>query len=321
MDTLESMRMFVRVVETGSFTKAAALAHLTTPQASRSINDLESRLRTRLLNRTTRRISLTEAGELYLQRCQQILSDVDLAEAEAAGATGQPSGRIRVHGTTSFGQHYLAPLIARYSERFPDVRFDLVLAQRAPDLVEEGFDVSIVVATALADSALISQRLGAIHTVLCTSPQYVSRRGLPASVEELARHTCLLLELPDVPHGHWLFDGADGEVFQHPASTHLSVNVAEALAEAIREGMGIGPLPVPVALGGLRDGTLVRVLPQHRLRASNVFALYASRRYLDAKIRTFVEFLRDAVPPAIAERERELAHLATAPHPRRPALR
>jgi DNA-binding transcriptional LysR family regulator len=120
---------------------------------------------------------------------------------------------------------------------------------------------------------------------------------------------------------HWLFDGADGEVFRHPASIPPSVNVAEALAEAIREGVGIGPLPVPVVLGGLRGNTLVRVLPQHRLRATNVFAFYASRRYLDAKIRTFVEFLRNAVPPAIAERECEVAHLGTASHPRLPALR
>lgn len=311
MDTLDSMRMFVRVVETGSFTKAAALAHLTTPQISRSISDLESRLHTRLLNRTTRRISLTEVGERYLQRCQQILSDIDQAEAEATGATGQPSGRLRVHCTMSFGQHYLAPLIALYAQRFPDVRFDLVLAQRAPDLVEEGFDVSIVAATVLADSSLISQRLGAVHTVLCASAQYVSRHGAPVSVQELDAHTCLQLALPDVPEGQWIFDGADSEVFRHPRPARLAVNVAEALAQAIREGMGIGPLPVPVALQGLRDGTLVRILPQHRLRASNVFALYASRRYVDAKIKTFVEFLREAVPPAITEQERELARLET----------
>jgi DNA-binding transcriptional LysR family regulator len=254
-------------------------------------------------------MSLTEAGERYLQRCEQILSDIDMAEAEAAGARAHPSGRLRVHGTPSFGQHYLARLIARYSQRFPDVLIELVLAQRMPDMIEAGFDVSVVVAGALADSALVSQRIGTTHMILCASSQYASKRGVPASFEDLNQHTCLQLVLPDVPSGQWLFDGPDGEVFRHTRLTPLTVNVAEALAEAIREGMGIGPLPVSVALPGLRDGTLVRVLPRHRLRTHNIYALFASRMYLDAKIKTFVEFLREMVPLALAEQDREIARL------------
>jgi DNA-binding transcriptional LysR family regulator len=172
---MEAMRMFVCVVETGSFTKAAALARVTTPQVSRSVNNLESR-------HQKFRPALSGPADRALQR--------------------MVSGR----------------------------EFDLVLAQRTPNLIEEGFDVSIVAATALADFALTSQTLGVVHTVLCASPEYISRRGLSASVQELAKHTCLLLELPDVPHGHCLFDGAHGEVFRHPESTRLSVNVADALA-------------------------------------------------------------------------------------------
>ncbi|ABE29404.1 bacterial regulatory helix-turn-helix, lysR family protein [Paraburkholderia xenovorans LB400] len=308
MDTLENMRMFVRVVEAGSFTKAASLLSVATPQVSRAITELESRLRTRLLNRTTRHMSLTEAGERYLQRCEQILEYVGLAEAEAAGAAAQPSGKLRIHGTTSFGQHYLAPLIARYNQRFPDVLIDLVLAQRVPDMIEEGFDVSVVVARELADSALVSQRIGTTCTVLCASPQYLSKRGMPVSLEDLNTHTCLQLVLPDVPSGQWIFDGPDAQVFRHTRSTPLTVNVAEALAEAIREGMGIGPLPLSLALQGFRDGSLVRVLDGHRLQSNNIYALYASRQYLDAKIRTFVEFLRENVPIQLAEQERELFH-------------
>ncbi|NPT39697.1 LysR family transcriptional regulator [Paraburkholderia xenovorans] len=309
MDTLENMRMFVRVVEAGSFTKAASLLSVTTPQVSRAITELESRLRARLLNRTTRQMSLTEAGERYLQRCEQILEYVGLAEAEAAGAAALPSGRLRIHGTTSFGQHYLAPLIARYNQRFPDVLIDLILAQRVPDMIEEGFDVSVVVARELADSALVSQRIGTTCTVLCASPQYLSKRGTPVSMEDLSTHTCLQLVLPDVPSAQWVFDGPDAQVFRHTRLTPLTVNVAEALAEAIREGMGIGPLPLSLALPGFRDGSLVRVLDAHRLQPNNIYALYASRQYLDAKIRTFVEFLREAVPVRLAEQERELRRL------------
>ncbi|MFP3247859.1 MAG: LysR family transcriptional regulator [Paraburkholderia sp.] len=307
MDTLDSMRMFVRVVEAGSFTKAASLSSVSTPQMSRAITDLESRLHTRLLHRTTRHMSLTEAGDRYLQHCEQILAQVDLAEAEAAGTGGQPSGKLRVHGTTSFGQHYLAPLIARYNKRFPDVLIELVLAQRVPDMVEEGFDVSVVVARELADSALVSQRIGSVYTVLCASPQYLAKHGTPLRLADLHKHTCLQLVLPDVPLGRWHFEGADEPVFRHASPTPLTVNVAEALAEAIREGMGIGPLPISVALPAMRDGSLVRVLPEHHLRANNVYALYASRRYLDAKIKTFVEFLREQVPVSLAAQDRELA--------------
>jgi DNA-binding transcriptional LysR family regulator len=310
MDTLETMRMFVRVVEAGSFTKAAGLASVTTPQMSRAITDLESRLHTRLLHRTTRHMSLTEAGERYLQHCEQILAHVDLADAEAAGAGAQPSGKLRIHATTSFGQHHLAPLIARYNKRFPEVLIDLVLAQRVPDIIEEGFDVAVVVARELADSALVSQRIGSVYTVLCASPAYLSRHTAPIILADLHKHTCLQLVLPDFPLGQWYFEGPDEPVFRHIRPTPLTVNVAEALAECIREGMGIGPLPISVALSGLRDGSLVRVLPAHRLRANNIYALYASRRYLDAKIKTFVEFLREQAPLALSEQEREMAELA-----------
>jgi DNA-binding transcriptional LysR family regulator len=309
MDTLDSMRMFVRVVEAGSFTKAAALASVTTPQMSRAITDLEARLHTRLLHRTTRHMSLTEAGERYLQHCEQILAHVDLAEAEAAGAGAQPTGKLRVHATTGFGAHHLAPLIALYNKRFPDVMIELVLAQRVPDIIEEGFDVAVVVARELADSALVSQRIGSVYTILCASAAYLARHPAPMNLADLNKHTCLQLVLPDVPNGQWHFDGVEEPVFHHLRPTPLTVNVAEALAGSIREGMGIGPLPLSVALPGLRDGSLVRVLPGHRLRANNIYALYASRRYLDAKIKTFVEFLREHAPLALAEQEREMMNL------------
>jgi len=319
MDTLRNMRIFVRVVESGSFTRAAVSETMTTAQVSRAVTDLESRLRTRLLNRTTRRMSLTEAGERYLQSCKRILADIEQAEAEASAAVANPAGKLRVYGGTSFGQHYVMPLIARYQQHLPEVSVDLTIAQEMPDIIEEGFDVAVVVATELEDSALISQHLGSTAAILCASPEYLHARGVPQSFDDLNAHTCLHLTDESLPAGEWVSESPHGETFRHTGVTPFCVNNPDALALAIREGMGIGPLPVPVAMPGLADGTLVRVLPAHRLQKLNIYALYASRRYLDAKIRTFVEFLREKVPIMLAEQEAALSARATAAPRRRHA--
>ncbi|WP_321943761.1 LysR family transcriptional regulator [Paraburkholderia tropica] len=310
MDKLGSMKMFVGVAEAGGFAKAASRAALSTAAVSRAIMELEASLQTRLFNRTTRQISLTEAGRRYLEHCERILNEVALADAEAMGAAAQPNGRLRVHATASFGQHYLTPLLARYTQQFEDVSVDLVLAQRTPDLLEERFDVAIVVAQTLKDSSLVSQRLGTSRSVLCAAPQYLARRGTPLDIGDLERHTCVQLTRQDLPVLAWEFEGQhEGEsarTFRPTQQAPLTVNIAEALGEAIRAGMGIGMLPIPTALQGMRDGTLVQVLPGARLKPFNVFALYASRQYLDAKIKTLVEFLREAVPRRMAEHEQEL---------------
>lgn len=307
MDTLRNMRIFVRVVELGSFTRAAAHESMTTAQVSRAITDLESRLRTRLLNRTTRRMSLTEAGERYLQSCRRILAEIEQAEVEAAGALANPAGKLRVYGGTSFGQHYVMPLIARYQRHQPEVAVDLTIAQQMPDIIEEGFDIAVVVASQLEDSALISQHLGSTAEILCASSGYLRAHGEPASFDELGHHICLHLSDTSLHAGQWVSEGSHGETLRHAGATPFQVNNPEALALAIREGMGIGPLPLPVALPGLADGSLVRVLPAVRLQTLNIYALYASRRYLDAKIRTFVEFLRENMPVTLAEQEAALA--------------
>ncbi len=307
MDTLRNMRIFVRVVESGSFTRAAAYEMLTTAQVSRALTDLETRLRTRLLNRTTRRMSLTAAGERYLESCRRILADIQQAEGEAADAQANPVGRLRVYGGASFGPHYVMPLIARYQQDLPEVSVDLTIAARMPDIIEEGFDVAVVVASELEDSALISQHLGSTSAILCASPEYLLAHGAPQTFDDLEHHTCLHLTDESLPPGEWAAEGEGSETFPHDSATPLQVNSPDAMALAIREGMGIGPLPVPVALPGLADGSLVRVLGEHRLQALNIYVLYASRRYLDAKIRTFVEFLRERVPLMLAEQEEALA--------------
>ncbi|WP_438307692.1 LysR family transcriptional regulator [Burkholderia pseudomallei] len=306
MDTLQNMRVFVRVVDAGSFTAAAQQLNSTTAYASRAVSDLEAHLRTRLLNRTTRRIALTEAGERYLQRCEQILAYVEQAEAEASDAHARPSGKLKVHCMTSLGQHYTVPAVSRYRQRYPEVQVDLTLAQRLPDLLDEGFDVSLVVGRELPDSGLVSQRLGETFSVVCASRGYIEQHGAPQRPQDLASHVCLGMVAPGLYWDEWKLVGPQGEQSVTLAPPPFRVNVAEALAAGIREGMGIGVLPLYSAIAGLRNGDFVRVMPEYRSHVMNIYALYASRQYLDAKIRTWVDFLRDELPSILEADEAAL---------------
>jgi DNA-binding transcriptional LysR family regulator len=301
MDTLQNMRYFLRVVETGSFTAAAQQMGSTTAQASRAVSDLESHLHTRLLQRTTRRVALTDAGSRYMRRCEQILACVDEAEAEAADAQAHPAGKLKIHALNSFGQHYVVPMISQYRERYPLVNVELTLSQRMPDLLEDGYDVAMAMAPDdLRDSSLISQRLGSACSIACASPAYLNRYGLPQSLSDLARHTCLRLISPGAVTHEWTFDGPDGREVVKLGPSNFSVNVAEALAVAVCEGMGIGVLPTSSALPYLRAGTLLRVLPEYTLQELQIYAIYPSRQYLDAKIRTWIEFVRTQLPDTLA---------------------
>jgi DNA-binding transcriptional LysR family regulator len=301
MNLLRNMRVFVRVAEAGSFTAGAEQSDVTTAQASRFISDLEVHLRTRLFNRTTRRIALTDAGNRYLRRSKVILALVDASEAEAGEARTSPAGVLRIHAPLSFGQIYVVPALTRYLEKYPLVRAEVTLSQRFPDLLDEGFDVSLQVAsTHLPDSALVSAKICTMPTVLCASPKYIESRGAPRSVSELHQHTCLQLVTPHFPVDRWRFEGRDGAAEIELRPGKLRVNSAEALAVSLVEGFGIGPLPMPSALSALQSGALVRVLPEHELPGTTVYATYLSREYLDAKIRTLIAFLREFVATALS---------------------
>ncbi|RAR50723.1 DNA-binding transcriptional LysR family regulator [Paraburkholderia unamae] len=299
MDTLQNMRVFVRIVEAGSFTAAAHSLDSTTGAMSRALSELEAHLRTRLLNRSTRRLALTPAGELYLKRCKQILADLGSAEEEASGAHERPAGALRLHSFASIGQQYVLPAISKYRALHPEVTIELTLSQRMADLFEGSSDVSVVTATSLPNSDLVSHQLGASCSVLCASPGYVRTHGAPHTPADLAHHDCLILKTPTSPVHEWTLEGPEGSVAMH-VDGPVQVNIAESLAVAIREGMGIGMLPVYAAIDGLRNGTLVRVLPQHILQKVNVYALYPSRKFVDAKTKTWVEFLRAHLPEVIA---------------------
>jgi len=304
MDVFQTMRCFIAVAQSGSFTAAAVMLDTSTTNVSKAVSSLEARLQTRLINRTTRRLALTEAGQRYLQRCEKIIEEMREADEEAGTAQTRPVGRLKIHAMSAVGNHYVINAIARYREAHPSVMFDLTLTNRLPDLLEEGYDMSIVLARDLPDSGFVAQRLGITYSILCASPAYLKKRGIPHAPVALGAHDCLRIVNTVMPAENWVFEGPEGvETVSTPMSP-FHVNTADAMTVAISNGMGIGIQPIASAVEGLKAGTLVRVLPEYRFEELNVFAIYPSRKFVDAKIKTWVDFLKDYIPVLLASDEK-----------------
>jgi DNA-binding transcriptional LysR family regulator len=315
MDTLQNMRNFVTVAESGNFSRAARRMNTHPANVSRAVFALETRLRARLLNRTTRHVTLTEAGERYLKHCEHILTCVAEAEAEARDAVLNPCGTLRAHATSSFGQHYVVPAVERYHQRYPDVHVQLTLSPLIPDPLQEGFDVSLVVAPALSDSGLISSRLASTFSIVCASPAYLRQRGTPQKPGDLARHNCFQVVSPDSHAFAWSLTGPRGVETIDLEPPRFEINLAEAVAEAIRRGMGIGLLPFHTAIDGLHSGDLVWILRDYYAESTHVYALYPSKKFLDAKTRCWIELVRDEIPSALARDLASLHRIVGVPFP------
>ncbi|KAF1065629.1 HTH-type transcriptional regulator DmlR [Burkholderia gladioli] len=204
-----------------------------------------------------------------------------------------------MHSFASIGQHYVLPAISRYRALYPEVAVELTLSQQMPDLFEGSADVAVVSALALPNSDLVSLLLGTTFSILCASPTYIRAHDTPRTPSDLQHHDCLLLKTLAFPHNEWTLEGPNGvEVLE--VSGPVQVNIAESLIVAIRQDMGIGMLPLYAAIDELRTGSLVRVLPAHTSQKMNAYALYPSRKFVDAKTRTWVEFLRMHLPQVIA---------------------
>ena len=304
MDVFQTMRCFIAVAQSGSFTAAAAMLDTSTTNISKAVSSLEARLQTRLINRTTRRLALTEAGQRYLQRCEKIIEEMREADEEAGTAQTRPVGRLKIHAMSAVGNHYVINAIARYRETHPSVMFDLTLTNRLPDLLEEGYDMSIVLARDLPDSGFVAQRLGITYSILCASPAYLKKRGIPDAPGALGAHDCLRIVNTVMPAQNWVFEGPEGvETVSTPMSP-FHVNTADAMTVAISNGMGIGIQPIASAVEGLKAGTLVRVLPEYHFEELSVFAIYPSRKFVDAKIKTWVDFLKNYIPVLLASDEK-----------------
>ncbi|MFM0669575.1 LysR family transcriptional regulator [Paraburkholderia sediminicola] len=310
MDMLQGIRAFAQVASAGSFTAAAQQLAIGTPQVSRAIADLETHLNTRLLNRTTRQVALTEAGERYLFHCEAILTRLAEAEAEALGLNSEPSGTLKIGVTASFDRHHLPHLISSYQERYPQVSVSVTLAQQVTEIPLSHYDVLLLCSSNPPEPRMASECLGATSSILCASSDYLARYGVPQTLTDLKQHRCVRLA-DDLSSNQWMFDGPNGHEAFSAGRTVLQCNLSDMLNDSVQAGLGIGPLPVSVGMPGLRTGSLVRVLPEYRMKARNAYVLYSSARHLDAKIRTWVEFLKEALPQRLANDQAAFSWLVT----------
>ena len=306
MDKLSNMSVYIKVVEMGSFTAVANHLESTVGNVSRAVSALENMLDTRLIQRSTRRLSITDAGRRFYERCTKILADLEHAEAEASNAALNPRGTLRVHCVPGLARHLVTGAVLEYREEFPEVTVDLMLSQRMPNLLEDQLDVSILIARTLPDSAYVSQKIGISHCVLVASPEYLQRHAAPLTPEDLNDHQCLLLGTVDYVRDEWQLKSKTGDATFIPKGPSFSVNDMDAMAVAVRAGAGIGLLAGFSAIEDLRSGRLVRVLPEFHTYERNVYAVYTSRQFIDAKITHFIDTLKNRVGAQLTMTAQEL---------------
>jgi DNA-binding transcriptional LysR family regulator len=288
MDKYQEMRVFTAVVDSASFVAAGEALGMSKAAVSRYVSELEQRLGVRLMHRTTRKLSLTPEGEVFLSRCRDILSSIEASEEEISTRRVTVSGLLKVSVPVSFGIRHLAPLWSEFLNQHPQVTLDVQLADRFIDLVDEGFDLAVRIGR-LPDSSLISRRLASTRLVLCASPSYLKRRGTPHHPSDLTHHDILgysLLAMGD----QWQFTGPEGAISVKVRPRMWSNNGDTCIAAAV-QGAGIQLQPTFLIEQHLANGELVEILPQFRSIDLDIFAVYPSRKFVLPKVRAMVEFL------------------------------
>jgi len=296
MDKLTSMVVFTKVAKAGSFAAAAKELAMSRAMATKHVMQLENSLGIRLLNRTTRNLSLTEVGVVYLERCLQILDDIEETELAVTRLQTEPRGTLKLNATPFFGAYHIAPAIAAYTEIYPDVNVELFLQAGHVDLIEEGFDLAIHL-DQLHDSSLIARKLGSSQRVVCGAPAYFEKHSLPRTPNDLKNHNCLVnTSMP--PRDQWQFSEPGGGLQTVvKVSGTLEANVADALRLAAISGLGLALLPTYMVGQDLRKGRLQAVLTDHIPAPLEIHAVYPHRKHLSAKVRTFVDFLYERFHP------------------------
>jgi DNA-binding transcriptional LysR family regulator len=298
MDRLHTMRVFVRVVEAGSFAAAADALDLSPAAVTRNLADLEGHLGTRLLHRNTRHLALTDAGAEYYERCQRLLDGIEQAELAASRLVRDPIGKLRIGAPVAFFLHYLVPWLHEYGQRFPRVKMDVSLSDRAVDLVGEGFDVCLRIARRL-DDGLVARRLGVTRMAVCASPAYLVRHGMPRTPEDLAHHICLH-EAHQRDRDLWVFREGDRERGVRVRG-NLAIDNGYALRAAAVAGMGVVLQPQFLLAEDLATGKLTEILRDYRAPDLGIYAVYPSQRHLSAKVRSFVDFVAEKLAPSAKE--------------------
>ncbi|MEG1041175.1 MAG: LysR family transcriptional regulator [Pseudomonas sp.] len=289
MDRLSAMRVFVSVVDLGSQSAAAEHLDLSRPVVSRYLAELEDWVGARLMQRTTRRLSLTAAGQETLARCRQLLELADDLRVAVRAPDEAPRGELRISVSTSFGQAQLIDAIAAYVQRYPGVKIDLQMLDRTVNLVDERIDLAIRTSNDL-DPNLIARRLSVCRSVICASPAYLREHPTPLQVEDLSQHNCLTHSY--FGRNLWHFEVV-GQSLSVPVQGSISANEAMTLQRAALAGAGIAMLPTYQAAAALRSGELVRLLPQAKPQELNLNAVYTSRKHMPATLRSMLDFLAE----------------------------
>jgi LysR family transcriptional regulator, regulator for bpeEF and oprC len=296
MDQLFCMRVFARVVEQGSFARAAEDLDIGRPTATEALAQLEKHLGVRLLHRTTRRLSLTDEGRAFYQSCVRMLDDLAEAEEALSGTRASPRGRLRASTPHSFIYHDFLPALPRFLERYPELNVELILTDRAVNLVEEGIDCAVRAVEVPDDSTLVARRIADWRWLTCASSRYLEQHGWPKAPEDFERHNCIRFISPSTGRvAPWRFRNGAEEMSFTPRG-NLGVTSAEGAAAAAAMGIGVAQVSHVLALPGLRSGALEPLLVEWAVPGPPLQVVYPSNRYLGAKLRAFADFVIEVYP-------------------------
>jgi DNA-binding transcriptional LysR family regulator len=290
MDKLTSMTVFARVAKTGSFAAGANELGMSRAMATKHIMQLESTLGTRLFNRTTRSLSLTEVGALYLERCNQVLLDVDEMESAVTHLQTEPRGVLKISAPPVIGATHITRAVAEFLKIHKDLSVDMILQSNIGDMIDEGIDIAIHLGE-LEDTSLVARKLASSSMVVCGSPSYLACHGVPKTPEDLLQHSCLI-NWANSPRHKWQFQH-NGNVININVSGRMQTNVADAIRVAAIDGLGLVMLASYVVSGDIAKGKLEVVLEDYSLPPLAIYAVYPHRKYLSAKVRRFLEFLQE----------------------------
>ncbi|SAK93598.1 LysR family transcriptional regulator [Caballeronia hypogeia] len=298
MDRLRAFEVFVTVVSRGGFARAADALGTSPANVTRYVNELETHLGTRLLNRTSRTLSLTEGGETLYARCKSILDDVADTEALVSSASVEPRGRLRINAPVSFGIRYLAPLWPEFTAKYPGVELDVALIDRVVDIVDEGYDVAVRISRA-GSTSHAARKLATSQNILCASPAYLARAGVPVAPGDLIGHRCIGYTYA-ATGDEWQLIDRGGKTHKVSVDCHMHTNNGDTARAAALAGQGVIWQPTFLIGNDLRTGTLIQVLPEYRLPEIDILAMYPSRRHLSVRVRVMIDFLAHAfgeIPP------------------------
>ncbi|MEI6706177.1 MAG: LysR family transcriptional regulator [Methylococcales bacterium] len=296
MDKLTGMSVFVRVAKAGSFAAGASEMGISRAMATKHIMQLEGSLGTRLFNRTTRSLNLTDVGASYLERCQQVLLDIDEMEAAVTHLQTEPRGVLKISAPPVIGATHITRAVAEFLKIHPDLKVDMILQSSPIDLIDEGIDIAIYLGD-LDDTSMVARKLASSSMVVCGSPDYLARHGIPYTPEDLYNHSCLI-NWASSPRSKWKFKGKSGYTTIN-VSGRMQSNVADANRIAAVNGLGLVMLATYVVGRDIEKGKLIPVLENYTLPPLDIHAVYPHRKYLSAKVRRFLDFLQIWLQPRV----------------------